>query len=160
MGNALNKIKPIDKNFNDLLEFRNFISKFHQNGNEIDKHAFQLFVLGEFYLSQKKLTEAIASYNFIQKQYPTSSIVNESILREAFIQLKINKISKSSELAEKLTNTKLAPMGLLLLGELYEKYEKDIAKALNYYYKLLEEHPDFYLSEPVRLHVRILNEQL
>ncbi len=157
---AINKSVPIASDFNDLLELRTFISKFYQNGSDNDKNAFKLFVFGEFYLKQKKLTEAVASYTFIQNQYPKSSISNDAILREALIRLKLNQISEAFELAEKLTHTKLAPTGLALLGEINEKYYDNMIEALDYYLKLLEKYPDSYLAEPIRLHVRSLNDQI
>ena len=89
-----------------------------------------------------------------------SSISNDAILREALIRLKLNQISEAFELAEKLTHTKLAPTGLALLGEINEKYYDNMIEALDYYLKLLEKYPDSYLAEPIRLHVRSLNDQI
>ena len=152
--------QPLSVDFNDLLEFRNFISQYYHNGTEIDKHAFELFVFGEFYLRQKKLPESAASYAFVIEHYPDASISDDAILREALVRLKLNQISEAEILSEQLTKTKLADKGWVLLGEIQEKFKENPEEALNFYYKLLEEFPESYLAEPVRLHVRKLKNQL
>ena len=152
--------QPLSVDFNDLLEFRNFISQYYNNGTEIDKHAFKLFVFGEFYLRQKKLPESAASYAFVIEHYPDASISDDAILREALVRLKLNQISEAEILSEQLTKTKLADKGWVLLGEIQEKFKENPEEALNFYYKLLEEFPESYLAEPVRLHVRKLKNQL
>lgn len=157
---AIEKTTPMSPDFNDLLELRSFISQYHQNGTEIDKHAFELFIFGEFYLRQKKLPEAAASYAFLQEHYPEASITNDALLRETLVQLKLNKIEKAEILAEQLTKTKLAYKGWTLLGEIQEIYNGNNEEALKFYYKLLEEFPNSYLAEPVRLHVRKLKNHM
>ena len=146
--------------FNDLLELRSFISKYHQNGTDIDKHAFKLFVFGEFYLRQKKLSEASASYAFVQEHYPDASIFSDALLRETLVQLKLNQIQKAELLAEQLTKTKSAYKGWALLGEIQEIYNENNEEALKHYFTLLEKYPDCYLAEPIRLHVRKLKDKM
>ncbi len=157
---AVEKTAPMSPDFNDLLELRNFISQYHQNGTDIDKHAFELFVFGEFYLRQKKLPEAAASYAFVQEHYPDASIFSNALLREALVQLKLNQIQNAEFLAEQLTKTKSAYKGWALLGEIQEIYMGNNEEALKHYFTLLEKYPDCYLAEPVRLHVRKLKDQM
>ena len=150
--------KPISPDFNDLLELRNFISQHFHDGTDTDKHAFELFIFGEFYLRQKKLSESAASYAFIQENYPSASISDVSILREALIRLKLNQLPEAEILAEQLTKTKLVDKGWTLLGEIQEKFKGNPEEALSFYYKVLEECPESYLTEPVRLHIRKLKD--
>jgi tetratricopeptide (TPR) repeat protein len=157
---SLENITPISSDFNDLMELRNFISHHYQNGMELDKHAFKLFLNGEYYLRQKKLPEAVASFTYIQEQYSESSLADVAVFREALIRLKLNQISEAVALAEKLTETKFADRGWVLLGEIYEIFNTNPEAALTYYYRLLEDFPTSYLTEPVRLHVRNLKDQL
>ena len=117
-------------------------------------------MFGEFYLRQKKLPESAASYAFVQEHYPDASISDVAILREALVRLKLNQIPEAEILAEKLTKTKLADKGWVLLGEIQENIKETPEEALNFYYKLLEECPESYLIEPVRLHVRKLKDHL
>ena len=152
--------QPLSLNFNDLLELRNFISQYFQDGTDTDKHAFELFVFGEFYLRQNKLHESAASYAFIQENYPDASISDVAILREALVRLKLNQLPETEILAEQLTKTKLADKGWVLLGEIQEKIKGNPEEALNFYYKFLEECPESYLKEPVRLHIRKLKDHL
>ena len=72
----------------------------------------------------------------------------------------MNQISEAEVLAERLTETKLADKGWTLLGEIYEIFRKKPDEALQFYYKLLEDYPTSYMSEPVRLHIRNLKNQL
>ena len=67
---SIGNTKSVSPDLNDLLELRNFISIYFQNGSEEDKHAFKMFIFGEFYLRQKKLSEAVASFAFIQENFP------------------------------------------------------------------------------------------
>jgi tetratricopeptide (TPR) repeat protein len=150
--------QPISPNFNDLLELRNFISQHFHDGTDTDKHAFELFVFGEFYLRQKKLPESAASYAFIQENYPDASISDISILREALIRLKLNQLPEAEILAKQLTKTKLVDKGWALLGEIQEKFKGNPEEGLNFYYKVLEECPESYLTEPIRLHIRKLKD--
>ena len=140
--------------------YEDSISKYHQNGTDIDKHAFKLFVFGEFYLRQKKLSEASASYAFVQEHYPDASIFSDALLRETLVQLKLNQIQKAELLAEQLTKTKSAYKGWALLGEIQEIYNENNEEALKHYFTLLEKYPDCYLAEPIRLHVRKLKDKM
>jgi hypothetical protein len=117
-------------------------------------------VFGEFYLRQKKLSESAASYAFIQENYPDASISDVAILREALVRLKLNQLPETEILAEQLTKTKLADKGWVLLGEIQEKIKGNPEEALNFYYKFLDECPESYLTEPVRLHIRKLKDHL
>ena len=157
---SIESTKSVSHDLNDLLELRNFISTYFQNGTEEDRRAFKMFIFGEFYLRQKKLPEAIASFSFIQENYPKALVCKEAILREALVHLKMNQISEAEVLAERLTETKSADKGWTLLGEIYEIFRKRPDEALQFYYKMLEDYPNSYMSEPVRLHIRSLKNQL
>jgi hypothetical protein len=68
--------------------------------------------------------------------------------------------SSALSLAEKLTQTPDADIGWVLYAEILEKSENNPKKALGFYHKFLEDLPSSLLYEPVRFHVRKLQDQL
>ncbi|NOZ04358.1 MAG: tetratricopeptide repeat protein [FCB group bacterium] len=157
---TMRNILPTAKEFNDLMELRDLIQQHYLNGNEDDKTAFRTYLLGEFLVRQHKLSEAAETFAFLREKFPTASITALATLREALIRVTLNQIPQALSLAQDLTQTPLADKGWVLTGEIIENRENDPQKALDYYHKILEDYPGSLLVEPVRFHIRALNQQL
>lgn len=157
---ALGTIRPEAASFNDLLELRDLIQQHYLSGSSEDRMAFELFFSSEFLIRQKKLSESAEALYYLREQYPNASILSQAILREALIRKTLNQIPEALLLAEKLTQTQHGDIGWVLYGEILEKSKNEPKKALDYYYRVLEEFPASLLCEPVRFHVRKLNEKL
>ena len=157
---ALGTIRPEAVSFNDLLELRDLIQQHYLSGSSEDRMAFKLFFSSEFLIRQKKLSESAEALYYLREQYPNASILSQAILREALIRKTLNQIPEALLLAEKLTQTQDGDIGWVLYGEILEKSKNEPKKALDYYYRVLEEFPASLLCEPVRFHVRKLNEKL
>ena len=157
---ALGTVHPEAVSFNDLLELRDFIQQHYLSGSSEDQKAFELFLSSEFLIRQKKLSESAETLHYLQEQHPNASILPQAILREALIRKTLNQIPDALLLAERLTQTQDADIGWVLYGEILEKSENKPQKALDYYYKVLEEFPASLLCEPLRFHMRELNKKV
>ena len=160
IDSGLGILRPDADSFNDILELRDFIQQHYLFGSQDDKEAFKMFAASEFLTYQNKLTEATKLLQYIREQFPQSSIISKTILREALIHNTMAQTSSALSLAEKLTQTPDADIGWVLYAEILEKSENNPKKALEFYHKFLEEFPSSLLYEPVRFHVRELQDQL
>ena len=68
-------ISPINNSFNDLMEIRDIINHYYTDLDEADKKAFQKFLKAEYFLKQRKISEASQLLNHIIDQNHNLKII-------------------------------------------------------------------------------------
>ena len=154
---AFLSLSPLDPSFNDLMELKNILTKYYNN-NEIDKSAFQYFQKSEFYLRQKKIGDAIKELDYLHQEYPTAKIVSLIKLRLALLHYRLRTYDKALQFALSLNGTEFNDEGIILAGQIYELKLHSPEKALEQYMKILNEFPSSIYTEPVRYHIRKLQQ--
>ncbi len=150
----LQRSKPTDPFYNDLMEIQNLIISHYKERPESDQAAFKIFVQSEALIRQSKLSEAAEKLAYLRTSFPQASITPLATLREAIIRLRFRDYSQALANAQSLAATDLKDRGLTLAGEIYEHYLNDSSQARNYYQRVLLECPNSIIREPVRLHLR------
>lgn len=154
---TLLNLAPLDPSFNDLMELKNIINKYYDSNPE-NKKAFKHFLKAESYLRQKKLGDAVQELIFIKEKLPNTKVSPLVGLRLAILHFRLRDYDSALEYALDLSNTDLVDKGIILSGQIYEHNLKDPEKALGQYMKILDEHPSSIYSEPIRYHIRSLEQ--
>ena len=84
---------------------------------------------------------------------------HHNILRQALLFQRIQRYDDALLLAHSLEETKMADRGIILSGQIYELYMGEIEKALAAYMKILNEYPSSIFVEPVRYHIRKIQQE-
>lgn len=150
-------MSPIDPSFNDLMELKNILTQYYEN-NPNGKKAFSHFLKAEWYLRQRKIGDAIRELDFLVQQDSTLAIVPIAILRQGLLQYQLKEYEKALSLALSLNGTPMADRGIILAGQIYESKFLDTKKALEQYMRILDEFPNSIFSEPIRYHIRTLQQ--
>ena len=153
VNESLFKISPLDGAFNDLMELKNFLTKYYSTNNE-DKVAFAHFLKAEHYLRQKKIGDAIRELVYINTELSSSKIIPLTNLRLSLLHYRIKDYDNALQFAFSLDETEFADKGIILSGQIYEKKIFDLDKALEQYMRILDEYPSSIFSEPIRYHIR------
>ena len=153
VNESLFKISPLDGAFNDLMELKNFLTKYYSTNDE-DRVAFAHFLKAEHYLRQKKIGDAIRELVYINTELSSSKIIPLTNLRLSLLHYRIKDYDNALQFAFSLDETKFADKGIILSGQIYEKKIFDLDKALEQYMRILDEYPSSIFSEPIRYHIR------
>ena len=153
VNESLFKISPLDGAFNDLMELKNFLTKYYSTNNE-DRVAFAHFLKAEHYLRQKKIGDAIRELVYINTELSSSKIIPLTNLRLSLLHYRIKDYDNALQFAFSLDETEFADKGIILSGQIYEKKIFDLDKALEQYMRILDEYPSSIFSEPIRYHIR------
>ncbi len=153
VNESLFKISPLDGAFNDLMELKNFLTKYYSTNDE-DKVAFAHFLKAEHYLRQKKIGDAIRELVYINTELSSSKIIPLTNLRLSLLHYRIKDYDNALQFAFSLDETEFADKGIILSGQIYEKKIFDLDKALEQYMRILDEYPSSIFSEPIRYHIR------
>ena len=105
-------------------------------------------------IRQRKTSEAIEKLRFIVEQNPQAEISSLAILRQALLFQRIQRYNDAILLTHSLVETDMADRGIILRGQIYEIHMGEIEKALEAYMKILNEYPSSIFSEPIRYHIR------
>ncbi|MFH1851367.1 MAG: tetratricopeptide repeat protein [Candidatus Neomarinimicrobiota bacterium] len=152
--------QPTHANFNDLLEVQNLIATYYSNTSENDRAAFQIFLQAENLIRQNKLSQGAQLLQALRREQPNLALIPLVTLRLALLTALTSDITAAVDLALALAGTELADQGLALAGEIHEIRAHQPDTALIYYHRVLEEYPRSILAEPVRFHIRALNQKL
>ena len=150
-------MSPIDPSFNDLMELKNILTQYYNN-DPSEKKTFQHFLKAEWYLRQRKIGDAIRELNFLSNQDSIAAIVPLAILRKGLLHYRLKEYNKSLNLAYSLSGTSLEDRGIILAGQIYETKFLDVKKAMEQYMRILDEFPKSIFSEPIRYHIRTLQQ--
>ena len=145
-----------DTYFNDLIELNEFLLRYTQKNEPSELKSFKHFIKADFLIRQRKITEAINELEFIFDNYSETEIAPLSALRQALLLKKIQQYDAALKLALKLEKTWIADRSIILTGQIYELNLKDKEKAISKYMKILNEHKSSIYAEPIRYHIREL----
>ena len=147
-------MNPIDPSFNDLMELKNVLTQYHENTSKSLQNEFMHFQNSEIFIRQGKNGDAIQELNYIMEQYPQSKIFPLVTLRKALLHFRLNQFEEALVLALALEETLFADRGIILAGEIYETKYFETEKAMTSYMRILKEFPNSIFSEPIRYHIR------
>ncbi len=150
-------MSPIDPSFNDLMELKNILTQYYNN-DPSEKITFQHFLKAEWYLRQRKIGDAIRELNFLSNQDSLAAIAPLAMLRRGLLHYRLKEYDKSLDLAHSLGGTPLEDRGIILAGQIYETKYFDVEKAMEQYMRILDEFPESIFSEPIRYHIRTLQQ--
>ena len=150
-------MSPIDPSFNDLMELKNILTQYYNN-DPSEKITFQHFLKAEWYLRQRKIGDAIRELNFLSNQDSMAAIAPLAMLRRCLLHYRLKEYDKSLNLAYSLGGTPLEDRGIILAGQIYETKYLDVEKAMEQYMRILDEFPESIFSEPIRYHIRTLQQ--
>ncbi len=157
LDSLLQTLLPTHRFFNDLIELQELIGNHYSEGSAMDKAAFLFFVKAERFIRQNKLSEGEELLVSLKKTYPEASILPIAMIRLALIQLQTGNTESALETAALLQSTHYKDKGLILTGEITEKFLQNTRDALPYYHQLIAEFPNSLLAEPIRYHIRKLS---
>ena len=150
-------LRPVDPSFNDLMELKNILTQYYENDSS-GKLAFLHFIKAEWYLRQRKIGDAIKEFQYLAEEMPGAKIIPLANLRKGLLHYRLKEYDKALVLALALDGTPLADRGIILAGQLYETKILDMEKAMEQYMRILDEFPRSIFSEPIRYHIRTLQQ--
>ena len=154
LDELLSSLKLGDPYFNDALELKGFIEENYVQGDQIDKDAFQSYILAERFQRQGKRGEAASFFRSVVDVYPETSIADEAAFRRAQLTLELGEYTRTVELLVAIQDSPLGDLATVMTGEVYDRYLFNSAEAEVWYFKVLEEYPESLLTEPVRYRLR------
>ena len=154
VNDSFMSMNPIDPSFNDLMELKNILTQYHENTSKSLQNEFLHFQNSEKFIRQGKDGDAIQELNYVMEQYPQSKILPLVTLRKALLHFRLNQFEEALALALALEETPFADRGIILAGEIYETKYFKTEKAMTSYMRILKEFPNSIFSEPIRYHIR------
>ena len=150
-------INPTNNTFNDLMEVRDIINHYYSEVDEISKTAFIEFLKSEYLLKQGKISEASQLLDYIIKNNKDLELVPLISLRRAIVLMRLKKFDQALSQVQSIENTIFADRSIIMSGQIYEQIYNNTEKALAYYMRIINDHSDSIYSEPIRYHIRKLN---
>ena len=158
INESFKTILPDNIYFNDLMELRDFINHFYTNADEKDKKGFIDFLKSESLLKQRKVIEANQILAHIKSSNNSETLSPLLSLRKAIILTRLKKYDEAlSELAF-LEGTIFADKGIIMSGQIHERFYNDSSKASEFYFRIINDYSDSIFSEPIRYHLRKLKD--
>lgn len=151
------EIGPKGLLFNDLMELKTILNKYNLN-DENNEFSIQHFLKSEFLIRQKKTGDAINELIYLINNYPDSKIAPLANLRISLLNYKIDNFEESLHFALSLKNTEFEDLGIILTAHIYELKLSNTDEALKNYMKIINDFPQSLHFEPVRYHVRKINQ--
>ena len=150
-------INPTNNTFNDLMEVRDIINHYYSEVDEISKTAFIEFLKSEYLLKQGKISEASQLLDYIIKNNKDLELVPLISLRRAIVLMRLKKFDQALSQVQSIENTIFADRSIIMSGQIYEQIYNNTQKALAYYMRIINDYSDSIYSEPIRYHIRRLN---
>ena len=150
-------INPTNNTFNDLMEVRDIINHYYSEVDEISKTAFIEFLKSEYLLKQGKISEASQLLDYIIKNNKDLELVPLISLRRAIVLMRLKKFDQALSQVQSIENTIFADRSIIMSGQIYEQIYNNTQKALTYYMRIINDYSDSIYSEPIRYHIRTLN---
>jgi len=150
-------INPTNNTFNDLMEVRDIINHYYSEVDEISKKAFIEFLKSEYLLKQGKISEASQLLDYIIKNNKDLELAPLISLRRATVLMRLKKFDQALSQVKSIENTIFADRSIIMSGQIYEQIYNNTEKALAYYMRIINDHSDSIYSEPIRYHIRKLN---
>ena len=150
-------INPTNNTFNDLMEVRDIINHYYSEVDEISKTAFIEFLKSEYLLKQGKISEASQLLDYIIKNNKDLELAPLISLRRATVLMRLKKFDQALSQVQSIENTIFADRSIIMSGQIYEQIYNNTEKALAYYMRIINDYSDSIYSEPIRYHIRRLN---
>ena len=150
-------INPTNNTFNDLMEIRDIINHYYSGADKISKTAFIEFLKSEYLLKQGKISEASQLLDYIIKNNKDLKLAPLISLRRATVLMRLKKFDQALSQVQSIENTIFADRSIIMSGQIYEQIYNNTQKALTYYMRIINDYSDSIYSEPIRYHIRRLN---
>ncbi len=148
-------LTPLDPEFNDLIELNNIIIEYFDE-EKSSKNAFIHYQKSEYLLKQKKIGDAIEELIYIKNTFLSKNLGPLIDLRLAILYYRLKDFDNALTVASLLEGTRFADIGIIFTAEIFEKSLLNPEKAKNFYMRILDEYPSSIYAEPVRYHIREL----
>ena len=158
INESFKTILPDNIYFNDLMELRDFINHFYTNADEKGKEGFIDFLKSESLLKQRKVFEANQLLVHIKSSNNSKNISPLLSLRRAIILTRLKKYNEALSELNFLEGTIFADKGIIMSGQIYERFYNDSSKASEFYFRIINDYPESIFSEPIRYHLRKLKD--
>ena len=158
INESFKTILPDNIYFNDLMELRDFINHFYTNADEKGKEGFIAFLKSESLLKQRKVVEANQLLAHIKSSNNNKIISPLLSLRKAIILKRLKKYNEALSELNLLEGTIFADKGIIMSGQIHERFYNDSSKASEFYFRILTDYSNSIFSEPVRYHLRKLKD--
>ena len=158
INESFKTILPDNIYFNDLMELRDFINHFYTNADEKGKEGFIDFLKSESLLKQRKVVEANQLLVHIKSSNNSKNIAPLLSLRRAIILTRLKKYNEALSELNFLVGTIFADKGIIMSGQIYERFYNDSSKASEFYFRIINDYPESIFSEPIRYHLRKLKD--
>jgi len=156
---AVNQLKalttnPVSNVTNDALILQIFIQ---ENTKQSDS-ALRRFAKADLLVRQHKLSEALAIFESVVKDYPASDITDETLIEIGDIFTKTRRyedaIACYGRLIKDFPESIFTDRTLMKMGQVFQLGLKDKAKAIDTYQKLLEKYPNSIYAGEARKRIR------
>ena len=158
INESFKTILPDNIYFNDLMELRDFINHFYINADEKGKEGFIAFLKSESLLKQRKVFEANQLLVHIKSSNNSKNIAPLLSLRRAIILTRLKKYNEALSELNFLEGTIFADKGIIMSGQIHERFYNDSYKASEFYFRIINDYPESIFSEPIRYHLRKLKD--
>ena len=158
INESFKTILPDNIYFNDLMELRDFINHFYTNADEKGKEGFIDFLKSESLLKQRKVFEANQLLVHIKSSNNSKNIAPLLSLRRAIILKRLKKYNEALSELNFLEGTIFADKGIIMSGQVHERFYNDSSKASEFYFRIINDYPESIFSEPIRYHLRKLKD--
>ena len=158
INESFNIISPDNIYFNDLMELRDFINHFYTSADEKGKEGFIDFLKSESLLKQRKVVEANQLLFHIKSSNNSKNIAPLLSLRRAIILTRLKKYNEALSELNFLEGTIFADKGIIMSGQIHERFYNDSSKASEFYFRIINDYPESIFSEPIRYHLRKLKD--
>lgn len=122
--------------------------------------ALKMYAKAEFLIFQNKDDEALKALDSVMILSPFGTLVDDALYQKALILIKQKNYLEAEKLLKRIvedySDQLLADDAVFKLAELYEYYLKDIAKAMEYYQKILKDYSDSLYVVQARARYRAL----
>ena len=157
INEIFNSITPKNSGFNDLMEIRDIINYYYTDVDDPGKKAFKQFLKAEYLLKQRKISEASQLLNHAIDKNSNLKIIPLISLRRAILLVKLKKFDQALNQIFSIENSLLGDKSIIMAGQIYEQIYNDNEKAMEYYMRIINNYTNSIYFEPVRYHIRMLN---
>lgn len=127
-------------------------------GLDSNYQAMSLFAHADLLLEQHLYNKAFKLYDSLAKEFPESGLMDDIALRKGKTMMEQGKwddaIRYFNEIVQYHSDDILIDDALFYLGEIYQDHKKDMEKAMEYFKKILFEHPSSLYCDEVRKRIR------
>jgi tetratricopeptide (TPR) repeat protein len=147
---------PTNDLTNDALQLLYFI----QENRGAGQAALTEFAAADVLVRQRKYSEALARYQSVVLQYPTTSLVDDATMRCGEMELLLNRVDDAlvffRKVASDMPTSILRDQAQMRIGEVYENKLKNKQKAIEAYEEVLASFPTSLFVEEARKRIRLL----